>query len=169
MLLLTKVAKFLEKTLSLVSYRVSNLGQIVLMAMVLLVVADVVLRRALNSPLSFSFELIEVMLVVAVFFAVAYTGSQRGHASIDLLVSRFPQKARAIIHVFIYLISVGIYSLIAWRTFLHGIHIEDIGQATALLGIPYYPFVFVVAFGTILLVLVLLAQLLYYIIDVVRK
>ena len=139
------------------------------MAMVLLVVADVVLRRAFNSPLPFSYELVEVMLVVAVFFAVAYTGTQRSHVGVDVLVSRFPPKAQAIINAVIWLISAGLFGFVGWWSVVYGMRIWDIGQETALLRIPYYPFVFVVALGSILLALVLLAQLLSFIIDVVKK
>ena len=169
MLFLTKIVNFLERTLSLISYRVSNLGQSVLMAMVLLVVADVVLRRAFNSPLPFSYELVEVMLVVAVFFAVAYTGTQKSHVGVDVLVSRFPPKAQAIVNAVIWLISTGLFGFVSWQSIAYGMRIWDIGQETAILGVPYYPFVFVVALGSILLALVLLVQFLNYIIDVVKE
>jgi TRAP-type C4-dicarboxylate transport system permease small subunit len=167
-LLLKKVANFLEKTLSLVSLRVSNFGVGVLLIMGLLVVVDVILRRAFNSPLSFSLEIIEIMLVVVVFFAVAYTGVLRGHVSIDVLVSRFPPKAQAITNVFIYFLSFGLFGIICWGSIIYGLHIRDIGQGTGILEIPYYPFVFVVAFGSLLLALVILSQLLNSIVNLVN-
>lgn len=169
MRLLTKIADLLEKTLSQVSYRVCNLGVIVLVGMVLLVVTDITLRRCFNSPFSWSLEVVEVMLSVVVFFAVAYTASQRSHVSIDVLTSRLPPRAQTIIDTVIYFISTGLFSIIAWRTLVYGIHLWKIGLETGVLGIPYYPFVFVVAFGCILLALVLLAQFLYLIIEVASK
>jgi TRAP-type C4-dicarboxylate transport system permease small subunit len=166
--LLTKVATFLERMLALVSLRASNIGVSVLLIMGLLVVVDVILRRTFNSPLSFSLEIIEIMLVVVVFFCVAYTGAQRGHVSIDVIVSRFPPKAQAIVSVFIYFLSFGLFGIICWGSIIYGLHIQDIGQGTGILGVPYYPFVFVVAFGSLLLALVILSQLLNSIINLVN-
>lgn len=167
--LLTKVADFLEKALSRVSYRVCNFGVTVLMAMVLLVVTDVILRRFFNSPLSFTLELVEIMLTVVVFFAVAYTATQRSHVSIDVLVSRFPLRAQTIIEAALCIISVGLFSTIARGSLIYGMQISRIGLETGILGIPLYPFAFVVASGSILLALVLLARFLNLIIKVVSK
>jgi len=167
--LLIKVANFLDKALPRVSFRVTNLGVIVLMAMVLLIVSDVVLRRFFNSPLSFTLEVVEVMLAVVVFFAVAYTATQRSHVSIDVLVSRFPLRAQKIIDVVIHIISIGLFSFVGWRSIAYGMHLWEIGLSTGVLGIPHYPFAFVVAFGSFLLAVVLLARFLNLIIEVVSK
>lgn len=169
MLLLTKVANFLEKVFSWASYRVKDIGVTVLVGMVLLVVTDVVLRRFFNRPFTFTYEVVQVLLCVVVFFAVAYTGTQRAHISVDVLVSRFPAKTQAIIDVAIRLVGIALFSFVGWHSIVYGIHVWDIGQSTAVLGIPLYPFVFVVAFGSFLLALVLLTNFLHSIIEVVSK
>lgn len=165
MLLLRKAATFLEKRLFPASARVSDIGQAVLMLMVLLVVADVTSRRVFNNPLPYVYELVGIMLAVVVFFAVAYCGAQRGHLSIDVLVSRFPAKARAIINAITCFFCIGLCGLIGWRSLVYAMHTWDRGHVTAILRIPLYPFVFVVAFGSILLGLVFLVHLLNWITE----
>ena len=169
MLLLRKPANSLEKTLLSVTGRVSNVGQSVLMAMVLLVVVDVILRRFFNSPLPWSMEVVEMMLVCVAFFAVAYTGARRRHVSISALTARFPPKAQAIINTVMCFFGVVIFSLMGWGTVVSARRAWDVNEVTGLLPLPIYPFVFVVAFGSFLLALVLLAELLNSIINAVSK
>ena len=103
-----------EKVLYSVTHRVSNVGQTILMVMVLLVIVDIVLRRFFNSPLPWSLEVIEVMLVVVVFFSVAYCGARRAHISIDALVSKFSPGVRAIISILTHFLSIVLFSFMAW-------------------------------------------------------
>jgi len=164
-----RAINFLEKTLSDVAHRVSNVGQGVLMVMVLLVVVDIILRRLFNSPLPWSLEVVEVMLVVVVFFSVAYCGARRAHVSIDVLISRFPPKARAIVDTFTYILGIVLFGVMAWGGAASAMGKWDTHHITGILPIPIYPFAFVVAFGSLLLALVLLAQLLNLIINTVSK
>lgn len=167
--LLARVADFLDKVLSRITYRVTNLGVIVLMAMVLLVVTDIIRRRAFNSPFPFTLEVVELMLIVVVFFAVAYTASQRSHVSIDLVVSKFPLKAQTILDIVMHIISIGLFSFLCWRMVAHGMYLWRLHWSTGVLEIPRYPLAFVVSFGSALLALVLLARLLKLITEVSRK
>lgn len=169
MALRTNDANFLKKALSLISCRVRDLGAIVLMAMVLLVVVDVSLRRLFNSPLPFSFELIGIMLVIVVYCFVAYSTSTGRHVGVDVLTTRFPPKTKTTIDLVMDFLSAVLFGLIGWQSIVQGIHIWDIGTETGILRIPYYPFLFVVALGSILACLALIIGLAYFIIGALRK
>ena len=164
-----KALTYFEKVLSEVTHRVSNLGQSVLLVMVALVIVDIILRRLFNSPLPWSLEVVEVMLVVVVFFSVAYCGARRAHISIDVLISRFPPRVRNIVDIFTYFLGVILFAFMAWGGAASAMDDRVVNRITGILPIPIYPFAFVVAFGSLLLALVLLAQLLNSIISMVRK
>ena len=106
---LTEIGTSLEKALFWVIRQASNLAMIVLMAMVLLVVVDITLRRFFNSPLSWSFEVIEVLLVIVVFFTVAYCCITKGHISVDLLTSRLSKRGQAILEIFSYFLGIVLF------------------------------------------------------------
>ena len=169
MRLFSKVANFLDDTLAPVRRGAVVIGASVLIAIVLLVIVDVTLRRVFNSPLAFSKELIEIMLVVVVFCSLAYTTFQGRHVSVDVLVSRFPPKARAIINPATDFLSAVMFALIGWRSIDQAMHIWDIGSETGILKIPYYPFLFVVAFGSIFACIALLTGLIHLMIGAARK
>jgi len=158
-----------NKILALFSRRVGDIGLLVLMAMVLLVVVDVVSRRLFNSPLSFSFELIHVLLVATVFFAVVYTTSLQRHISVDVLTSRFPTKARTITDKVTDFISLGVFALIGWRSLVQAARIWAMGKETGILGVPIYPFLYVVAFGSIMAALIILVSLINSMIGAAKK
>ena len=169
MRMLAKAVNYFDKKISWFSTRVSDVGMGVLLAMIGLTVAEVFLRRVFNSPLAFSYELTGAMLVIVVFFTVAYTGVEKSHIGIDILVSRIPPRGRAIIEAVTWLLSFGFFVLITWRSVDYGIRFMHQGHVTAILEIPYYPFVMAVAFGSILLALVFLVQFLNLVISAVSK
>jgi TRAP-type C4-dicarboxylate transport system permease small subunit len=139
------------------------------MAMVLLMVIDILLRRFFNSPLSWSLEVIQVMLVVVVFFSVAYCGARKGHISVELITSRLPSKTLAIIDIITHFLGIVLFIFMAWGSCVLAINEFESHHVTGILPIPIYPFVFVVMFGSAMLAVVLIVQLTRVIIDMVSK
>jgi TRAP-type C4-dicarboxylate transport system permease small subunit len=166
---LTRIGNSLERALFWATRQASNLAMIVLMAMALLIVVDITLRRFFNSPLSWSFEVIEVMLVIVVFFTVAYCCVTKGHISVDLLTSRLSKKGQAILQVFAYLLGLILFAFMTWCSVLSALEEMASHRVTGILLIPIYPFILVVALGSTLLALVLLAQLIHSIRQAVSK
>jgi TRAP-type C4-dicarboxylate transport system permease small subunit len=154
-------------------YRTSDIGRLVgefvLGGMVLLIVADIVLRYIFNSPLSYSLELVEVGLAVVVFFAIVVCTADRGHINIDIFLKRFPERAQAAINSFFYLICTGLFGLLVWRCTLYAMRLQDMGQVTMMLRVPYYPFVLVMALCSLLASLVFLSQFIRFVVKAVRK
>jgi len=115
--------------------------------MMLLTTVDVVLRYIFNSPLMGAFEVSEFMMVTIVFFSLAYTQFQKGHVSVDIIVSRLSQKKQAFVDLFNHGATIIILLLIAWRSSLTALELYDTMETTGTVPIPVFPFVFVVAFG----------------------
>jgi len=164
-----KYINLVNKFITLLSHRIGDLGLAFLMAMVLLIVVDVVSRRIFNSPLSFSFELIELLLVTTVFLALVYTTSVQRHISVDVLTSRFSAKARTITDRVTDFISLVVFALIGWRSIVQAGRIWEMGKETGILGIPIYPFLYVVAFGSIIASLIILVSLINSMIEAAKK
>ena len=158
MLKLKIITSLSEKVLHTTTTIFGKVGQFILMAMVLLTIVDVVLRRIFNHPLSSSLELSQVMLVIVVFSSVAYCGIKSGHVTIDALTSRFSPKIQAILNSITGLFGVLLFSAMGWGSMVLAMDKLSNHSVTGILPIPIYPFVFLVAFGSILLALILLVQ-----------
>lgn len=166
---LIKCARLIEK-LSNPASRIANIvGATALVMMMLLFAVDVALRYIFILPIKGSSELIELGMVVVVFLAIAYTASQKGHVAIEIVVSRFSQRAQAIIDVITYVLSLLFIILVTWRVLLRADLAVQQKQATVVLTIPLYPFMYLVALGFILLAIVLLADIFNSLAKVTKK
>ncbi len=84
-------------------------------AMMLVTVADVVLRYALNAPLSWTFELISSYLMVGAFFlAVSATQARRQHVYVDILARHLPERLRCALAVASGCAVILLFALIWW-------------------------------------------------------
>jgi TRAP-type C4-dicarboxylate transport system permease small subunit len=90
-------------------------GAVLMLAMMLLVVADVSLRYLFNAPLVWSYEVISSYLMPAVFFlAVSHTLKVHGHVAVDLLHQRMGRRLRYAVHAVLAVLAAPVF---AWAAF----------------------------------------------------
>jgi len=66
-----------------------------LFAIMVIVFADVAMRYLLNAPLAWSYDLISLYMMVAVFFlALSVTQRDHHHVRVDILLARCPPRVR---------------------------------------------------------------------------
>jgi TRAP-type C4-dicarboxylate transport system permease small subunit len=157
---LGRTIHLLEKALHPVIRTVNGAGTVVLSAMVLLTVADVLMRLFLDRPIRGALEIVEFLMVIVVFSAIAYTGLLKGHIVIQILPSRLPERPRAILDSIADLISIGFCCLIIWQGIVQAQVTRLRNDISGVLSIPVSPFYYVVVLGMVLMGLVLLANLL---------
>lgn len=166
---LDKAYRSLERVVSRISRGANSAGAGVLVVMMLLITMDVLLRYFLNRPVKGSFELVEFMMAIVVCLGMAYTGVQKGHVAVEIVVSRFSPRVQALIDSFNYLVSTILFSLISWKSVVQAKVLGVSGLTSAILYVPVYPFVFVLAFGSGLLGLVFLVHFIDSVSRVMRK
>lgn len=166
---LTKCARSIEKFSNPASHIANIVGAIALAIMMFLFAVDVALRYIFILPIKGSSELVELGMVVVVFLAIAYTASQKGHVAIELVVSHFSQRTQAILDVITYVLSLLFIIVLIWRVIVRADLALQQSQGTVVLNIPLYPFMYLVAFGFILLAIVLLADIFNSLAKVMKK
>ena len=141
----------------------------ILLIMMFLTAMDVIFRYMFNRPITGSYELIEFMMAILVSFGIAYCALEGGHVSVDLVVARFSEKTQAIIESITSIFSLGLFILITWQNVLY---IRDNFHSkleSAVLFIPVYPFIAIVAIGFAVLCMVLLTNLFRYLSEGATK
>lgn len=133
----------------------------VLVAMMLLTTADVAGRYLFNTPIMGVFELTEFMMVCLVFCSLAYTQSKKAHVAVDILTTMIPPKGQRAIEFINCLISFCILALITWKSIERGFEVMASKDSSAILQIPVYPFMFLVALGSAALSLEYLKDMLF--------
>jgi TRAP-type C4-dicarboxylate transport system permease small subunit len=159
MLFLKKVYLHLNKVLTFVCARIGDLATIIIIPMGVLIVLAIILRRFFNSPLTFSYEIVQLSFSLIVFSAIAFTTSVGRHISIDVLTSRFSASYQRIVLICTDSLSAILFGLIGWRNIVHGVRVWERGSVTGILEIPYYPFYFFAAFCCILAGLAILSSI----------
>ena len=166
--MLERVAKFLKGGVFPVSRVLSGIGVGVLVALVLLIIAEIFARRVLNSPIMGTIDLTEVALLLLVFLTLAHCAALGGHVEMDILVSRFPKRVQAGISTIMHILATGIVGVMSWQLSVQAMIFYNTGQTSGTIQMKTYPFVYVAALGSILLTLVYLTRFLYSL-DEVRK
>ena len=119
----------------------------VLFLLMLLTVADVVLRATLNKPIIGATEIAEQMMVVIVFLGLGWCALQGKQIKVDLFVARYAPGSQRIIDLFIYIVGMILVAMICWRTILASLTVKELGLTCAYIDVPKYPFYALAAFG----------------------
>lgn len=165
--ILSSAEKMLQKTIVAVMW----FSCCSLAGMMLILAIDVFLRSAIDVVVPGTIEIIQFLMVLVVFLSLAYTSLGRGHVTIRLVSSRFPERIQVGLDSFASLLGVLLFAGIGWQLGLRGW--DNIFATNPLnsfrLHVPYYPFYFMAALGSILLALHLLVNFCHSLIKIVRK
>lgn len=90
-------------------------GAVLLCILMFVGAGDVVGRYVFNRPIPGAVEYGQMLMAAVVFLFWAYTQSEKGHITVDILISRYPPRARAITGLAVSLLSLAIFGIITWQ------------------------------------------------------
>ena len=166
---LSRIGRFLEKTIFPFSRFLHGIGQFILVLMVLVTVVDVFLRYVFSKPIVGSYELTEFMMAILVFGSVGYTMAVKGHVCVDLVTNRLPERFQSILECLTSLLAFLLFGLDTWRNVLHAGLAWKRNDVSGELYIPVSPFILFVALGIAVLSLILLVQFFQSLAKAVKK
>ena len=158
--MLERVANSLKKVVSPISRVLANISMVVIVLAILVVFADVVLRRLFNSPITGSRDFTILAFSIIVFLPLAWHAFNNGHIELDFLVKKFPKTAQSILEVIMMFIATVILGLMSWRLLVQGTILQSLGAGSTTLRIPLYPFAYLATLGSIMLTLAFLIRFL---------
>ncbi len=129
-------------------------------AMLALIVANIIAANAFKWPIPGGIEMVGFLGVIVIAFSIAQTQVLRGHIEVELLTTRLPKPAQKVIASIVYFFGMALFAMLAWKSYDFGHILQVSGEVSMTQGIPFYPFVYGIAFCSISVFLVLLAQLL---------
>jgi TRAP-type C4-dicarboxylate transport system permease small subunit len=136
-----------------------DLAAIVLVLIVLIVVANIVLR-AFDTAIAGAYDLIVILTPVAISLSIAYCAVKDGHVAVGMLVERFPKKVQNIIDFVIGSITIVTLLMVTWYVVMHADKMRQNHEVTTTILIPYAPFIIIIAVGVAMLALVVLGKVL---------
>lgn len=128
---------------------------VILVALMFLTTADVAGRYFFNAPLNGVFDLTHFAVLTMVFLSLAYCGFRGGHVTIEILYNRVGRTTQRLLDRFSNLAGCLLFLVIAWRAMVQSVDVRAFGEASQLTAIPFYPFYWVLAFGSLLFAIVM--------------
>jgi TRAP-type C4-dicarboxylate transport system permease small subunit len=130
----------------------------VLFAMMLLTVADVVLRKLFSKGILGTLEMTEFMMIGLVLFTLGRVERLDRNISVDLVMKHMSRRVRLMVEMITRLICFIFFSLVTASVLVYARAMKASHEATVDLWIPRYPFVYAAAVGCAVLALVLLMK-----------
>ena len=155
---LERLNKSLESWVHPVSKIMNRIASVFLFLMMCLTITDVVLRKLYSQSILGTVEVTEFMLLIVIFFALAQTEVLNGHVKVDLVMSRFAPRIRAVVDLITQFTCFVLSVMITWSTLVYSGRMKAAGEVSQDLWIPIYPFVYVVAVGCAALAFTLLIK-----------
>jgi TRAP-type C4-dicarboxylate transport system permease small subunit len=151
--------KRLDNIVKQLTMRTAQAAQVVLVFVTCLVVLNVITRIRWN-PVPGTVELVEMSGAVMLALSIAYTAYRKGHIAVSILVEKFRPSVRRVIEIFVSAVALFFTSVLTVEIFRFGTRMLQRGYVTGHLQFPIAPAIYLVAFGFLMLALVLLRDLL---------
>lgn len=153
-----KFINTLDKIASALSHWLNWVAGAGLLAMLGLFVADIIGIKFFKHPVPGAIEFIGFLGVVVIAFALANTEVRHGNIQVDFFVEHMPLRLRTCAAALASFLGVVLFALLAWQSFVFGRILQTTNEVSMTQNIPFYPFVYAIAFCSVPLCLVLLVK-----------
>jgi TRAP-type C4-dicarboxylate transport system permease small subunit len=157
-----------DRIVRLLSKFCDRIAQAAVVAMLLLIVGNILLR-IVWKPILGTYDIAGFIGAILIAFALAYCALQGGHIQVELLVTLFPERAQAIIGSITGIFSLFIFSLVTWQCIVLANDMRRVGEVSMSAHISFYPYIYGVAFGCGLLCMVILVDLIKSLVMAVKR
>ncbi|MBN2060354.1 MAG: TRAP transporter small permease [Deltaproteobacteria bacterium] len=141
---------------------------IAVLIMMCIVCANVILHF-FDMPILGAHEYVTLISTVIISFGLAHTGVIKGHVAVDLVMRRFSERTQAIVSSITGIVAIIIFAIIMWWMAKYGYNNFKLNLATETMEIPIYPFIFVISFGFLIYLIVLIVEFFNSIVMVFKK
>jgi TRAP-type C4-dicarboxylate transport system permease small subunit len=143
-------------------------GMAAIFLLMLLGTADVGGRYLFSKPILGATEYSRFMMMAAAVLGWAYTQASDSHIKVQILVSRFPTRARAVLNSTMLFITLAFFAIITWQSAVIGIGLLEQHAYIQIVHIPTGILYFLVSLGAFLMCIELIIQL-YHSFFTIRK
>jgi TRAP-type C4-dicarboxylate transport system permease small subunit len=144
-----------ERLLRAIEHLSERLTVILMLATMLIVFADVMLRHFFGQPLSWAYDLIGMYLLTGIyFFSLSSSYASHAHVGVDLIIRNLSDRYRRLSEILTSLLGIALFAQISYTAFERSVE-SLINQEVVSGLIPWPTWVSpaLVSFGSALLVL----------------
>jgi TRAP-type C4-dicarboxylate transport system permease small subunit len=124
----------------------------------LLTFADIIAKKVIGTPIYGTYEIVERLMLVAVFTSFAYAQVKRSHINVTVVVERLPRLPRHLIMALMSLLSTSIAAVLTYAAYRQSNIAAATSSQTGILAIPLAPFFYVETIAMVIFTLILLVD-----------
>ncbi|QBI53645.1 TRAP transporter small permease [Streptomonospora litoralis] len=136
----------------------AHIGGAALVAMMLLLIANIVLRT-FSAPIQSTYELVSMAALVVTAMALGEAQVHKSHVAVDILTTRMGRRVRTATAAVVTLASVALFAELALSLADYARDMYATGSATEALGVMHWPLVGLVLVGVLGLLAALVGDL----------
>jgi TRAP-type C4-dicarboxylate transport system permease small subunit len=148
--------RYFEAFVNRISLLERNIGAVFLLGVMVIIVSNVI-YRVFGGIIAGTYDLVEILIVPAVGFALVTVELAKRHTMVEIVVNYFPRKTRVWVELVMTLISLSFWSIVCWASYWITVEKMKMGERTETLGVSVIPFrwVWIFALSWLLVVIVL--------------
>src|SRR4030043_2250423 len=128
------VLRFISKLLSIIA-------GIAVTVMMLLTVADVLLRAG-GRPIIGTYEIVALLLALVIGFGIPQVSLDKGHVFMEFLLERFSKRGKNVMNMFTRVLCIILFAFIGYNLFIVGAGYHATGEVSPTIKLPFYPIVY---------------------------
>lgn len=130
-----------------VSAGLNKISMLMVFLMMLLMVIDISMRQITGAPILGSYELVEGLMVVLVFFSFAQTQVRKGHIAVDMITHAMPYKVGIFFNIIALTCAAGMTIIMTYASIGQAQNVLNTHLTSAVILFPLFPFYCVVVIG----------------------
>jgi TRAP-type C4-dicarboxylate transport system permease small subunit len=130
--------------LRFISKLLDFIAGIALTFMMLLTVADVILRAG-GHPLIGAYEIVALAMGIVIGFGIPETSLNRSHVYMEFLLEKFSKRGKNIMNTFTRVLCFILFAFIGYNLFNVAAGFQASGEVSPTMQLPFYPVAYGVA------------------------
>jgi TRAP-type C4-dicarboxylate transport system permease small subunit len=131
--------KYIGPVVNRVSVMGRNIGAAFLLGVVTIMCANVA-YRAIGGIIPGTFDLVELLIIPAIGFALVTVEFQKRHTVVDMVTTHLPARIRSWLDIIVSIISLLYWAALCWAGWKMLLRKMATGETTQLLGLSVTPF-----------------------------
>ena len=95
-------------------------GGVLVFLMSILTTADIIGREVVEKAVPGCYELVQLLMIPVVFFAIAHLESKKGNVRVEIVATRFTERGQMIVSLVASIIGLFIFGVFLWSTSIWG-------------------------------------------------
>jgi TRAP-type C4-dicarboxylate transport system permease small subunit len=164
---LRRFTYYTERILELISPWLSRIGGLAMLAMTLVLVANIIWRNITGLAFKITYESVQLIAIPMVSFSLIVATIKGRHIIVDILISRFSAKMQLILRCITSLIGLGILATLTWANIRYAGEMMIYGETTPVIELPVAPFRIIWTISLAIICFVLIVDI-FQIIEMIR-